>query len=118
MCPGLFLPTTAERLHVSDFHCIWHPFISLTQRKWEAKTTNGLFSEWEWSSHVSQVERGTAEKCKGSVTGLHVFTDLFVFSVLKDQWIRAKYERREFTGENIYFQKVYSAGNYPRNIFN
>ncbi|XP_042082382.1 arf-GAP with dual PH domain-containing protein 2 isoform X1 [Haplochromis burtoni] len=29
--------------------------------------------------------------------------------VLKDQWIRAKYERREFTGENIYFQKVYSA---------
>uniref|UniRef100_I3KNW6 ArfGAP with dual PH domains 2 n=1 Tax=Oreochromis niloticus TaxID=8128 RepID=I3KNW6_ORENI len=34
--------------------------------------------------------------------------------VLKDQWIRAKYERREFTGENIYFQKVYSAGNYPK----
>lgn len=29
--------------------------------------------------------------------------------VLKDQWIRAKYERREFTGENLYFQKVYSA---------
>uniref|UniRef100_A0A3B4EY39 ArfGAP with dual PH domains 2 n=1 Tax=Pundamilia nyererei TaxID=303518 RepID=A0A3B4EY39_9CICH len=29
--------------------------------------------------------------------------------ILKDQWIRAKYERREFTGENIYFQKVYSA---------
>ncbi|XP_069023896.1 arf-GAP with dual PH domain-containing protein 2-like isoform X2 [Embiotoca jacksoni] len=29
--------------------------------------------------------------------------------VLKDQWIRAKYERREFTGENIYFQRVYSS---------
>ncbi|XP_044044955.1 arf-GAP with dual PH domain-containing protein 1-like isoform X3 [Siniperca chuatsi] len=28
--------------------------------------------------------------------------------VLKDQWIRAKYERREFTGENNYFQQAYS----------
>ncbi|XP_062243169.1 arf-GAP with dual PH domain-containing protein 2-like isoform X1 [Platichthys flesus] len=27
--------------------------------------------------------------------------------VLKDQWIRAKYERREFTGENTYFQQCY-----------
>ncbi|CAB1416948.1 unnamed protein product [Pleuronectes platessa] len=27
--------------------------------------------------------------------------------VLKDQWIRAKYERREFTGENTYFQQGY-----------
>lgn len=74
MCPSLFLPTTAERLRVSDFHCIWHPFISLTQRKWEVKTTNGPFSEWEWSSHVYQVERGTVEKCKGSVDQWQLYT--------------------------------------------
>ncbi|XP_030592306.1 arf-GAP with dual PH domain-containing protein 1 isoform X1 [Archocentrus centrarchus] len=30
-------------------------------------------------------------------------------AVLRDQWIHAKYEREEFTGENMYFQKVYSA---------
>ncbi|KAM9315183.1 arf-GAP with dual PH domain-containing protein 2-like isoform 1-T1 [Pholidichthys leucotaenia] len=29
--------------------------------------------------------------------------------VLREQWIRAKYERREFTGENIYFQKIYKS---------
>ncbi|XP_010742771.1 arf-GAP with dual PH domain-containing protein 2 [Larimichthys crocea] len=29
--------------------------------------------------------------------------------VLRDQWIRAKYERREFTGENSYFQQAYSS---------
>ncbi|XP_061685104.1 arf-GAP with dual PH domain-containing protein 2-like isoform X2 [Syngnathoides biaculeatus] len=29
--------------------------------------------------------------------------------VLKDQWIRAKYERREFTGEKGYFQQSYGA---------
>lgn len=28
--------------------------------------------------------------------------------VLKDQWIRAKYERREFTGENNYIQQTYT----------
>ncbi|XP_021423599.2 arf-GAP with dual PH domain-containing protein 2 isoform X1 [Oncorhynchus mykiss] len=32
--------------------------------------------------------------------------------VLKDQWIRAKYERREFTGENNSLQQVYSSGLY------
>uniref|UniRef100_A0A8C6P6T1 ArfGAP with dual PH domains 2 n=1 Tax=Nothobranchius furzeri TaxID=105023 RepID=A0A8C6P6T1_NOTFU len=30
--------------------------------------------------------------------------------VLKDQWIRSKYERREFTGESNFFLKTYSAG--------
>ncbi|KAM8771980.1 arf-GAP with dual PH domain-containing protein 2-like isoform 1-T1 [Acanthopagrus schlegelii] len=30
-------------------------------------------------------------------------------NVLKDQWIRAKYERREFTGENSHCQQVYSS---------
>lgn len=29
--------------------------------------------------------------------------------VLKDQWIRAKYERREFTGENNYVQQTYNS---------
>ncbi|XP_047197787.1 arf-GAP with dual PH domain-containing protein 2 isoform X1 [Hippoglossus stenolepis] len=33
--------------------------------------------------------------------------------VLKDQWIRAKYERREFTGEKTYFQQGYCSGNNP-----
>ena len=40
----------------------------------------------------------------------------FAFSVLKDQWIRAKYERREFTGENSHCQQVYSSGIYPYHI--
>ncbi|XP_073330478.1 arf-GAP with dual PH domain-containing protein 1-like [Pagrus major] len=30
-------------------------------------------------------------------------------NVLKDQWIRAKYEREEFTGENTHFQQAYSS---------
>uniref|UniRef100_A0A6Q2XXL7 ArfGAP with dual PH domains 2 n=1 Tax=Esox lucius TaxID=8010 RepID=A0A6Q2XXL7_ESOLU len=32
--------------------------------------------------------------------------------ILKDQWIRAKYERREFTGEKQFLQQVYSADLY------
>ncbi|KAG7491643.1 hypothetical protein MATL_G00005850 [Megalops atlanticus] len=32
--------------------------------------------------------------------------------VLRDQWIRAKYERREFTGENTHLQHAYSSGFY------
>ncbi|CDQ89345.1 unnamed protein product [Oncorhynchus mykiss] len=32
--------------------------------------------------------------------------------VLKDQWIRAKYERREFTGESNSLQQGYSSGLY------
>lgn len=34
----------------------------------------------------------------------------FPDSVLKDQWIRAKYERREFTGESNSLQQGYSSG--------
>lgn len=33
-----------------------------------------------------------------------------VDSVLKEQWIQAKYERREFTGENSDIQLAYSLG--------
>lgn len=40
----------------------------------------------------------------------------FAFSVLKDQWIRAKYERGEFTGENSHCQQAYSSGDYPHPI--
>ncbi|XP_041641335.1 arf-GAP with dual PH domain-containing protein 2-like isoform X2 [Cheilinus undulatus] len=29
--------------------------------------------------------------------------------VLRDQWIRAKYERREFTGESTYYKQAYSS---------
>ncbi|XP_036392937.1 arf-GAP with dual PH domain-containing protein 2-like [Megalops cyprinoides] len=32
--------------------------------------------------------------------------------VLRDQWIRAKYERREFTGESMHLQHAYSSGFY------
>ncbi|KAM7009468.1 arf-GAP with dual PH domain-containing protein 2-like isoform 2-T2 [Tautogolabrus adspersus] len=30
-------------------------------------------------------------------------------TVLKEQWTRAKYERKEFTGENSYYQQAYSS---------
>ncbi|XP_008315773.1 arf-GAP with dual PH domain-containing protein 2-like [Cynoglossus semilaevis] len=33
-------------------------------------------------------------------------------TVLREQWIRAKYERREFTGENNYLQQVYASGRF------
>ncbi|XP_068448077.1 arf-GAP with dual PH domain-containing protein 2-like [Clinocottus analis] len=36
--------------------------------------------------------------------------------VLKDQWIRAKYERREFTGEN-YFQQAYCADQFESTLW-
>ncbi|XP_041789364.1 arf-GAP with dual PH domain-containing protein 1-like [Chelmon rostratus] len=36
--------------------------------------------------------------------------------VLKDQWIRAKYERREFTGENC-FQQAYSADLFESTVW-
>lgn len=35
---------------------------------------------------------------------------ILFFSVLKDQWIRAKYERREFTGESNKFLQIYTSG--------
>lgn len=39
-----------------------------------------------------------------SVNSVHPYGNFAVLStvsVLRDQWIRAKYERREFTGENV-----------------
>ncbi|KAL4647989.1 arf-GAP with dual PH domain-containing protein 2 [Arapaima gigas] len=33
-------------------------------------------------------------------------------AVLKEQWIRAKYERREFTAEGLHFQQAYCSGYY------
>uniref|UniRef100_A0A3B4A4Z4 PH domain-containing protein n=1 Tax=Periophthalmus magnuspinnatus TaxID=409849 RepID=A0A3B4A4Z4_9GOBI len=37
-------------------------------------------------------------------------------TVLKDQWVQAKYERREFTGESNAAQKPYMLGQYPFEI--
>lgn len=37
--------------------------------------------------------------------------------VLKDQWIRAKYERREFTGENNYFQQAYCSDQFESTLW-
>lgn len=36
----------------------------------------------------------------------------FICSVLKDQWIRAKYERREFTGEKNFQLQAYNSGDF------
>ena len=33
-------------------------------------------------------------------------------SILKEQWIRAKYERLEFSEEGNYYQQAYSSGKY------
>ncbi|KAG7227665.1 hypothetical protein INR49_029426 [Caranx melampygus] len=37
--------------------------------------------------------------------------------VLKDQWIRAKYERREFTGENNYIHQVYNKDTFESTLW-
>ncbi|XP_063075904.1 arf-GAP with dual PH domain-containing protein 2-like [Engraulis encrasicolus] len=37
--------------------------------------------------------------------------------VLREQWIRAKYERREFTGEHLHLQKVYSSGHHEGTLW-
>ncbi|XP_040893263.1 arf-GAP with dual PH domain-containing protein 2-like [Toxotes jaculatrix] len=37
--------------------------------------------------------------------------------VLKDQWIRAKYERREFTGENNHFNQVYNSDQFESTLW-
>ncbi|XP_062401104.1 arf-GAP with dual PH domain-containing protein 2-like isoform X1 [Sardina pilchardus] len=37
--------------------------------------------------------------------------------VLREQWIRAKYERREFTGEHMHLQKIYSSGCYEGTLW-
>lgn len=37
--------------------------------------------------------------------------------VLKDQWIRAKYERREFTGENNDIQQTYSSDEFESTLW-
>ncbi|XP_062401112.1 arf-GAP with dual PH domain-containing protein 2-like isoform X2 [Sardina pilchardus] len=34
-----------------------------------------------------------------------------------EQWIRAKYERREFTGEHMHLQKIYSSGCYEGTLW-
>ncbi|XP_067353500.1 arf-GAP with dual PH domain-containing protein 2-like isoform X2 [Channa argus] len=65
---------------------------------------------WEDSLVEFMQERGNSaakaifEKC---VPGFFYRPQQKDCVVLKDQWIRAKYERREFTGEN-YLQQVYS----------
>lgn len=38
-------------------------------------------------------------------------------SILKDQWIRSKYERREFTGESNHHQQAYSSGLYKGTLW-
>lgn len=37
--------------------------------------------------------------------------------ILKDQWIRSKYERREFTGESNHYQQAYSSGLYKGTLW-
>ncbi|XP_034043988.1 arf-GAP with dual PH domain-containing protein 2-like isoform X1 [Thalassophryne amazonica] len=37
--------------------------------------------------------------------------------VLKDQWIHAKYERREFTGENSYFKQDYTSDTFESTLW-
>lgn len=56
--------------------------------------------------HTSVVreEAEAGENCKDNFF-------VFVFRVLKDQWIRAKYERREFTGESNH-KPLYCSGYY------
>lgn len=55
--------------------------------------------------------RGRMENISLPIKMIFFFMHVFVFRVLKDQWIRAKYERREFTGESSH-QPVYCSGHY------
>ncbi|XP_061627561.1 arf-GAP with dual PH domain-containing protein 2-like isoform X3 [Phyllopteryx taeniolatus] len=54
----------------------------------------------------NSVAKATYEKCVPAFIYRPQPRDCLV---LKDQWIRAKYERREFTGEKGYFQQSYGA---------
>nr|XP_054607742.1 arf-GAP with dual PH domain-containing protein 2 isoform X2 [Nothobranchius furzeri] len=69
-------------------------------------------SNWEDSLVQFMRERGNTaakdifEKCVPSFFYRPHQKDCVV---LKDQWIRSKYERREFTGESNFFLKTYSA---------
>ncbi|XP_072560909.1 arf-GAP with dual PH domain-containing protein 2 isoform X2 [Paramormyrops kingsleyae] len=38
-------------------------------------------------------------------------------AVLRDQWIKAKYERQEFTGDNRHRQEIYSSGFYEGRLW-
>lgn len=59
-----------------------------------SRTTTGMYS-------VFKVEH------------VHIITTdmMFAVSVLREQWIRAKYERMEFTGETKYPPPSYTTGN-------
>uniref|UniRef100_A0A674PC26 ArfGAP with dual PH domains 2 n=1 Tax=Takifugu rubripes TaxID=31033 RepID=A0A674PC26_TAKRU len=54
-------------------------------------------------SRVKSIQHGEHYSIHKVIGGL---VYVFIFRVLKDQWIRAKYERREFTGESNH-QQVY-----------
>nr|XP_020452741.1 arf-GAP with dual PH domain-containing protein 2-like [Monopterus albus] len=75
---------------------------------------------WEDSLVEFMRERGNSaakaifEKCVPAFFYRPQQTDCIV---LKDQWIRTKYERREFTGENNHFQRAYSADPFQSTLW-
>ncbi|KAM7394089.1 hypothetical protein PAMP_020909 [Pampus punctatissimus] len=77
-----------------------------------SKVKSIRLDRWEDSLVESMRERGNSaakavyEKCVPAFFYRPQQKDCVV---LKDQWIRAKYERREFTGENNYFQQTYNS---------
>lgn len=81
MCPHVHLPAATKRLHVSGCQN------SSEHRPWE---------------------HGEHDSIHKDIGG---WVYVFIFRVLKDQWIRAKYERREFTGESNH-QQLYCSGLY------
>lgn len=121
--PCLLLSAAAERLLVSD--AVHPPFASWAQ--WEGKP-ECIFGGWVWGGTEGGTKTRLLDKVDLSLqtvwprrsTSFLVFIyshlsftheemEMFCRSVLKDQWIRAKYERREFTGENN--QPSYCSGN-------
>lgn len=92
-----------------------HMFIEIRNNRWGLgpEVELLLLTLWIVFIHQCQVLVFSFGLC---ITYIHKETLMFfcaAFSVLKDQWIHAKYERREFTGENNFYQQVYSSGNNP-----
>uniref|UniRef100_A0A3Q3WAA1 ArfGAP with dual PH domains 2 n=1 Tax=Mola mola TaxID=94237 RepID=A0A3Q3WAA1_MOLML len=85
-----------------------------------SKVKSIYLDRWEDSLVEFMQEKGNStakafyEKCVPAFFYRPQQTDC---TVLKDQWIRAKYERREFTGENNDLQQAYCSGLFESTLW-
>lgn len=98
-CVPAFIYRPEQRDCVYVMSC--HQCSLLAQCNWKWRLTDMLLE-----SLIANVKMGTNTQ-RAAIKAAWWF---ITARVLKDQWIRAKYERREFIGEKDYFQQSYGAG--------